>query len=107
MKSKALMLLLCIVLLSAITLSCVLFLHYSNLGIQLESTRSELSVSRTAWETTAAEKEALQEDLTTLKNDLKEAELSLSEAQERSGTLKEDIDTLNQEISDLKTKLPE
>ena len=107
MNKKTMKFLLCLALLAALSLICVLFFHYRDLGYSFQDTQAQLSASRNTWETTAAEKEALQEDLKTLKNELKEAKLSLQEAQERSETLKADIETLNQEILELRSKLPD
>ena len=105
MKNRSLKLFCCVALFVALTLICVLFLHYHNLGIQLRTIQSQLAESRNTWETTAAKKEALQEDKKALENELKEAKLSLKEAQEKAASLKEDIKTLNKEIEELKSKL--
>lgn len=106
MNNKTPKLFCCLAMLAALALICVLFLHYRDLGAQYRNNESLLSASRKAWETTAAEKEALQGDKKALENELKEAKLSLSEAQEKAVTLKEDIESLNREIEELRSKLP-
>ena len=58
----------------------------------------QLEESRTAWETTAAEKEKLQEELKTVQEDLKEAKLTLRESTERAEKLREEIDQLQTEL---------
>ena len=95
----------CVALVAALVLICVLFLHYRDLGTQMNITQSLLSQSRNTWESTAAEKEALQDQKKALENDLKEAKLSLTEAQDKTKSVKEDIETLTREIEDLKSKL--
>ena len=106
MGNKMMKLFCCIAVVAALVLICVLFLHYRDLGVQLRNTESLLAASRNTWETTAAEKESLQENRKTLENDLKEAKLSLKEAQEKTIELKEDIETLTREIDELKSRLP-
>ena len=107
MNNKTVKLFCCVALLAALALICVLFLHYRDLGVQLRNTQTLLSESRNSWETTAAEKEALQDQKKALENDLKEAKLSLSEAQEKTKKVREEIDSLTNEIADLKLKLPQ
>ena len=99
--TKPMKILLCIVLLAAIGLTAVLFLHHRGLRQEVSSLSAQLAESRAAWEKTAEEKEALQEDLKVLKNDLKEAELTISESAERAESLWEDIAALREEISAL------
>lgn len=107
MNNRTIKIFCCVALAAALALISVLFLHYRDLGAQMKTTQSLLSDSRNTWETTAAEKEALQDQKKALENDLKEAKLSLSEAQEKAKTVKENIDTLNKEIQELKSKLPQ
>ena len=65
----------------------------SDLLIQLEASRS-------AWETTAEEKEKLQEELKTVEEALKEAKLTLSESNERAEKLKVEIAQLREETGE-------
>ena len=92
--SKGIKTILIIVLISAATLVCILGLEYIDLLKQLRSAEIDLSESRDRWNTIAAEKEMLQDDLKTLRSDLKEAQLSLEEYE----TLKEEISSLRQQI---------
>jgi septal ring factor EnvC (AmiA/AmiB activator) len=105
MNNRTIKIFCCVAIAAALALISVLFLHYQDLGAQMKTTQSLLSDSRNTWETTAAEKEALQDQKKALENDLKEAKLSLTEAQDKTKSVKEDIETLTREIEDLKSKL--
>ena len=59
----------------------------------------DLENSRTIWETIAADKEALQEELIQAQNALKEARLTLEESRTRAETLRAEIETLEQDIA--------
>lgn len=99
--NKQLVFFLSFALAAAIVVMAVLTLHYVDLGRSYNEKNAELQESRETWESIAAEKEALQEELSKLQSDLREADLSYSEARERSVTLQADIDELNAEISSL------
>ena len=105
MNNKLRNLLLCLVLAAALSLICVLFLHYRSLGSQLLDLQAQVQTSMNAWKTTDAEKQVLMEERDKLKNSLKEAKLSLSEAQDRTREFEEDIEALKTEIQDLESKL--
>lgn len=72
----------------------------------LSGMRSELAVSRAAWEDTAARKEALQAELKVVTEDLKEARLTLEESETRAEELRADISQLEEEIAALKQADP-
>lgn len=98
-KKNPLLLILCIVLAVAVILAAVLFTQRANLAEQVDVLTSELSASRTAWETTAAEKESLQTQLTSLQNDLREAQTSLDESSAKIAELEPQIASLQGDVS--------
>ena len=100
--NKSTRLLLYIIMLAAMALICVCFLHYISLNRQYLDFDRQLSESRETWESIAAEKEALQVSLAEKKNELKEAELSYRESTERAEELKAEIEQLTEEIDNLK-----
>ena len=106
MNKKIMNLLLCLTLVAALSLMCVLFLHYRSLGSRLSDLQAQVSISMAAWKKTDSEKQELQKERDELKDSLKEAKLSLSEAQERAESFREDIRSLEQDIEALKAKLP-
>ena len=91
--------------LAALLLMVFLCVHYLRGNQELSALEAEVEASRTAWETTAAEKEALQAELKQVSNDLKEANLSLSESTERADELRADIETRKEEIAALEARL--
>ena len=103
--SKAMKLLLSLVIVTALCLTAVLALRYRSAGQRLLVLNQELAVSRARWEGIAEEKEALQADLKAVTDDLKEARLTLEESTARAAELEEDIATLEQEIAALKSQL--
>ena len=106
MSKKIMNLLLCLTLIAALSLMCVLFLRYHSLGSELTDLRARVSTSISAWKKTDAEKQELQKKRDELKDSLKEARLSLAEAQDRAESFRDDIKSLEQEIGELKIKLP-
>ena len=106
MSKKIMNLLLCLTLVTALSLMCVLFLRYRSLGSELTDLRARVSTSISAWKKTDAEKQELQKERDELKDSLKEARLSLAEAQDRAESFRDDIKSLEQEIGELKKKLP-
>lgn len=98
-KKNPLFLILCIVLAVAVILAAVLFTQRANLADQVDALTSELSASRTAWETTAAEKESLQAQLTSVQNDLREAQTSLEESSAKIAELEPQIASLQGDVS--------
>lgn len=98
-KKNPLLLILCIVLAVAVILAAVLFTQRANLADQVDVLTSELSASRTTWETTAAEKESLQTQLTSLQNDLREAQTSLDESSAKIAELEPQIASLQGDVS--------
>lgn len=97
----------CLILTALTAMLSMAFLLQDHLQMrrQLSETSRLLSESRNNWETTAAEKETLQDNLKKLESDLREAELSLTEYQEKGGTLTEEIELLENEIVQLKETL--
>jgi len=106
MNNKIMNLLLCLALIAALSLMCVLFLHYRSLGSELTDLQTQVSVSISAWKKTDAEKQVLEQERDELKDSLKEAKLALTEAQDRAESFREDIKSLERDIEDLKAKLP-
>ncbi len=106
MNAKPIKILLCLAAVAALALSVVLALHFAGLNRQIRQQEVLLDESRAAWEKTAAEKEALQDERKQLNSDLREAQLTLSESRERAQELQEENDTLRQEIASLEASLP-
>ena len=106
MSKKIMNLLLCLALVAALSLMCVLFLHYRSLGSELTELQDRVSASISAWKLTDTEKQELEKERDELKDSLKEAKLSLTEAQDRAESFREDIKSLEKEIEELKAKLP-
>ena len=106
MSKKIMNLLLCLALVAALSLMCVLFLRYRSLGTELSDLQARVDTSISAWKKTDAEKQDLQKERDELKDSLKEAKLSLTEAQDRAESFREDIKSLEQEIGELRAKLP-
>lgn len=103
--SRAMKILLSLVIATALCLTAILALRYRAAGQQLLALNQELAVSRASWEGIAEEKEALQADLKTVTDNLKEARLTLEESTARAAELEEDIAVLEQEIAALKSQL--
>lgn len=101
--NKHLKLFLYAAMLSAILMMGVCAANYIDLGTQLRSTDARLSESRNSWQSIAAEKEALQEELEAKQSDLKEAKKTLSEATERAKVIRAEIESLHKEIDLLKS----
>ena len=96
---KTVRILLCVVMAAAIAVGFSLASAVFRDQRLLRDLSGQLSASRTAWETTAAEKEKLQAELRIVEDALKEARLTLQESTERAETLQAEIDTLEAEIS--------
>ncbi|MBR2822405.1 MAG: hypothetical protein IKE24_01760 [Clostridia bacterium] len=71
----------------------------------LDDLSRQLETSRTAWETTAEEKEKRQEELKMAEEALREAQLTLQESAERAETLKAEIAALEAENAGLEAKI--
>lgn len=71
----------------------------------LSDTDQALTLSRSAWETTAAEKETLQDELAGVTDSLKEARLTLSESESRAEELRQEIAQLQSDITSLTSSL--
>ena len=71
---------------------------------RLSDLTRQLGESRTAWETTAAEKEALQEEKRIVDGALREAELTLAESTARAEELGTEIAALEAEITLLRNE---
>ena len=102
--NKSLRVLMLLIIAAAAVLIMILGSNWMNLGKQLQETNMLLSESRKSWETTASEKEELQDQLQDLKDELKEANLSLTEAEERASTLTAEIEQLQKDIAELTEK---
>ena len=84
----------------AILVAAVLYADLLRDRKTLEDLQGQLETSRIAWETTAVEKEKLQEELKTVEEALKEAKLTLSESNERAEKLKAEIAVLREETGE-------
>ncbi len=100
--NKSLRITVCIVMAAAIALMGFCILNYMNLGKELRSCESQLAESRIAWETIAADKEALQADLKAKQKELSIAQLELDSATEDAEKIRAEIETLRDEIEVLK-----
>lgn len=101
--NKNLKVIICIVILSAVALMAVCSLRYLSLGRDLRSCEQELAESRARWESTAAEKEALQEDLKASQKKLNIAKLELEQAEKDAEEIKAEIDRLKSDILSLQS----
>lgn len=102
MVNKHLRFTVCIVMAAALALMVFCTLNYMNLGKELRSCEAQLAESRTKWETIAAEKEALQEDLQAKQKELNIAQLELDSATEDAAKIREEIEQLRTDIEALK-----
>ena len=103
--SKSLKFILILVLLFAVGLMALLVRGMAADRKTFREKQAELEISRAAWEKTAEEKEALQEELQEITDALKEARLTLQEKEARAEELRADIDTLKQDIAELKSRI--
>lgn len=90
-KKNSTMIALAVVLVVAVILSVVLLSQRSSLSAQVDTLTEELAESREAWETTAAEKEAIEAELQQAQSDLREAEMALEESTIKIGQLESDL----------------
>ena len=90
---------------AAVALGAVLSIDYSGHASYLRSLQNDLSVSRTKWESIAAEKESLQEEYSEVSDAVREAELTIEEENARSKQLSEEISGLEADIVDLKEQI--
>lgn len=90
---------------AAVLLSAGLLSGLFRLVSDLSGTEQALALSRNAWETTAAAKETLQEELSEVTDALREANLTLAESEARAEDLRQDIALLRTEIADLTSRL--
>ena len=87
---------------AAIALVALCSLNYVNLGKELRSYEAQLAESRMAWETTAAEKEKLQEELKAKEKELNIAKLELDSSNQEAEKIRTEIGQLKAEIEALK-----
>ena len=99
-------LILWLVILMAISLMVFLARDYVKDGVRLRELRQELETSQASWKKTAAEKEALQDELAEAQDALREAELTLQESTEKAAAVREEIAVLEKEIEALREKQP-
>ena len=99
-------LLLWLVILMAASLMVFLARDYMKDGARLRELQQELETSQASWKQTAAEKEALQEELAEVQDALREAELTLQESTEKAAAIREEIASLEKEIETLREKQP-
>ena len=100
------MIVLAVVLVAAVILAVWLFTQRSALQQEITTLNADLEASRTLWQTTSDEKEALQATLSETENALKEAQLSLEEATVRQGELDAQIAELEAAKAATKEKAP-
>ena len=100
-KSRSLFVFLLVACIAALVLSAGLLTDLSAQRKALTNTEQALATSMSTWQQIAAEKEALQEELTQLKSDLREAELTLEETATQEEKLTAEIDQLTQDIEAL------
>ncbi len=93
------------VLIAAAAAACFMGNHLRTSEASVRSLRTALSESRRTWESVAAEKEALQDELRQVTNAVKDAKLTLDESTGRAQELRQDIAALTEEISALRQKL--
>ena len=91
-KKNSTMIALAVVLAVAVILSLVLFNQRNSLSAQVDVLTEELAESREAWENTAAEKEAIQEQLNGVQDALLEAEIALEESTGKIGELETELE---------------
>ena len=97
---------LCIlVLLAALCVSGSVVASWVRQSALLREQTRRLEQSRSAWEQTAAEKEALQEQLQDVNNAVREASLTLEESTARAADLREDLAELQTEVEQLSAQL--
>ena len=90
----------------AVLLMVVLCGRYIQAGRALRESQLALAASRQNWETTAAEKETLQAELSQVENEVKEAALTLQESTDRAAQLEAELAALRQEIDALNAQKP-
>lgn len=90
-KKNSTMIALAVVLAVAVILSVVLFNQRNSLSAQVDTLSEELAESREAWETTAAEKEAIEAELKETQDNLREAETALEESTATISRLEADL----------------
>ena len=90
---------------AALFLSVFLLAGFRRQSADLASLEKALAASRETWETVAAEKEALQKELSALSDDLREAQLTYSESETRASELREENALLESDIASLVSQL--
>ena len=90
---------------AALGLSVFLVSGLFRLQADLSAAEQALALSRSAWETTAEQKEALQEELSVVTDALKEANLTLSESESRAEELRVEIVQLQSDLSSITSAL--
>ena len=100
--NKSLRITVYIVMAAALAMMIFCTLNYLNIGKELRSCEKRLAESRTAWETIAAEKESLQDDLKARQKELNIARLELDNATEDAEKIRAEIEQLRTEIEALK-----
>ncbi len=102
MMNKKMKAILFIVMAAGVALIAVCLLNYTSLRNELADCDRQLNESVEKWQKTAAEKEALQDDLKEKKKQLNIAQLELDSALEDAVVIQEEIDTLKKEVETLK-----
>ena len=92
----------CLVMFAALALIIFCVVQYNQMGIQLHDVKLQLAESMEKWETTAAEKEALQEKLKAIQKELNIAQLEYSQSVEDAEKIRAEIEQYRIEIDSLK-----
>ena len=90
---------------ASLLLSGMLLIKSIGKKTDLSLIEGELSVSRTHWETVAAEKESRQDTLSEISSQLREAQLTIAESETRTAELNTEIAQLEAEIVSLVSQL--
>ena len=101
--NKQLKIILCIVLLIAVTLMILCGLHLADLRTQLRDTGAQLTESRNTWESIDSEKRLIQDELKGIRDELKEANQTITEWADQSVSIQAEIDELRSQIDALKS----
>lgn len=103
MMNKQLKIILCIVLVIAVTLMILCGLHLADLRAQLRDTGVQLAESRNTWESIDSDKRLIQDELKGIRDELKEANQTITEWADQSVSIQAEIDELRSQIDALKS----
>ena len=103
MMNKQLKIILCIVLVIAVTLMILCGLHLADLRAQLRDTGVQLSESRNTCESIDSHKRLIQDELKGIRDELKEANQTITEWADQSVSIQAEIDELRSQIDALKS----